>query len=462
MGSVVPKWRCCGRRSTRLWASGRSAWRAQKLGNFVFFRVVSKNMESFSNTAAFGRLIAQIRSSGALSLEAVTKSGGPSDRYQSQIEAGSDMTITAETIAKYSTAFRNVKTPEAASLPGFLDALSEAYSASQNDEDVKPLSKLAPVTADGFHLGNQLPRRTPIHAAALVRPERRYAQWFVSQHSNLHTVARATRIIAERHAAPTLVPRSITGLASDLRSATLRIGSWPAVSDIPQGRLDPLHGVTTFEQALHRADALGATGIDRTHLAWAILLANAEGQLWGKPPMERWLAVAAGGSTDSWDAQVKTINSGTAGVPVNLKHVLETAKHYLTTWSEQWFVNLQFASTPRPAQESVTAWKATPTEQAQAGLTWSLTSSPPRALPDETAAVDAGMWLFDDLAMPTLPAVLADMGQHCMVLDEGRGGERLTAPGASGPTYQWCPLSDRGTYGVASADGINWVAVQLG
>lgn len=418
-------------------------------------------MESFSNTAAFGGLIAQIRTSGGLSLDAVTKSGGPSDRYQSQIEAGSDMTITAETIAKYCAAFSNAKLQGAASLPGFLEALSEAYSASQNDEDVKPLPKRVPVTADGFHLGNQLPRRTPIHAAALVRADRRYAQWFASQHSDLHTVAGATRIIAERHAAPTLVPRSITRLASDLRSAPLRIGSWPAVSDIPQGRLDPLHGVSTFEQALHRADALGATGIDRTHLAWAILLANAEGQLWGTPPMERWLAVAAGGSTDSWAWQVKTLNDGTAGVPVNLDQVLRAAKHYLTTWSEQWFVNLRFASTPRPAQESGTDSKAAPTEQARADITWSLTSSTPRALPEENAAVDAGMWLFDDSAMPTLPAVLADMGQHCMVLAEGRDGERLTAPGASGPTFQWCPLSDRGAYGVVSADGVDWVAVQL-
>lgn len=51
----------------------------------------------FGNTAGFGSLMRTLRVKALLSFESMAKRGGPSDRYQKDIESGASMPITVET-----------------------------------------------------------------------------------------------------------------------------------------------------------------------------------------------------------------------------------------------------------------------------------------------------------------------------------------------------------------------------
>lgn len=410
-------------------------------------------METFTNRSEFAQLIKFLR--GGTSFDAVDKLGGPSNKYQSQIEAADPMPITAETINKYCRAFD----PDETGLASFVRALAEAFSTEENADPQKPVG--GNLTADGFYVGRRVAGAMAISAAGLIPPTASYARAYVDLAAGGYSVLRAAQIIAEKHNCVMLVPRSSRSLGPFLSGATRRIGSWSSMAHIPRACFDPLHGVYRFERALFRADALGAKGIDRTRLAWAILLANADGLQWGRSPMESWIAAESGKAAPRWARHLEAVSEGFEGTPVQIDEVLATARNYLLPWSEQWFVRLKIRrgqpDDTMPAVVTVT----TPDADAVTNLAWlrgaAISEVEPR---DLTHAAGGEIWPFDDHAMPALPDVIADMDFRVLTLTSVPGGQHLAAVGADGLTYQWCPAAYRGNYGVISSDGVKWEAIQ--
>ncbi len=415
------------------------------------------NMETFTNRREFAELIRFLR--GGTSFDAVDRQGGPSNKYQSQIEACEDaMPITRETVNKYCTAFD----PDETGLASFLRALAEAFSAEEAADPERPMVRpFKSLTADGFYVGRRVAGATAIPAGGLIPPAASYARAYVDRAAGDYSVLRAAQIIVQRHNCVLLVPRSSRSLGPFLSGAARRIGSWSSVAHIPRARFDPLHGVYRFERALFRADALGATGIDRTRLAWAILVANADGLQWGRSPMESWIAAESGIAAPRWARHLEAVSAGFEGAPVQIDEVLATARNYLLPWSEQWFVGLKFRrgepDDAAPAVVTVTA----PDADAVTNLAW-LRGAGMTAVEDRDLmhAADGEIWPFDDHAMPALPDVIADRGFKVLTLTSVPGGQQLAAVCADGPTYQWCPTAYPGNYGVITSDGVKWEAIQ--
>lgn len=417
-----------------------------------------QKVATFSNRSEFAGLIINLR--GTLARDTIAQQGGPSARHQHDIEAGKEMPITPATIAKYCTVFGQ----DNGAVASFLRAIAEAFSAEENPLPMPPTINKR-LTAEGFCVGIRVVGGDAVRAAALTPPDRTnafYARAYADLNSGDHSVLRAATTIAHRHHnSPILIPRSSHNLIDYLPLPQLRIGSWRAVAGVPQARFDPLYGIYEFEQALYRADALGAKGAHRTRLAWAILIANADAAQWGRTPMESWNACDTGTAKHSWVEHLHAISEGVGGATEHIEKILTTARQYLLPWSDQWSAGIGFRhAEPGDAPPIITVnVPEAPLEK----LAWGQSPAAPQA--DPIALLrnpeEGGTWPYDDDAMATLPDLIADMGYRALTLSSVPGGEQLTAIGVDGPTYQWVPTSYLGNYGVISTDGTNWIAVQL-
>lgn len=439
----------------------------------------------FGNTLGFGSLVRTLRVKAGLSFEATDKRGGPSDRYQKDIESGASMPITAETITKYIAAFTSTGIGVNAS---FLNAVAAVHRAAESEpQDIAGAPM--PSRSRGFLLGSRLDGGDDLCAAAVSYPGEGIALELAAQGAEYEFLEAAGRIAA-RHKELTLVPWRFA-LTQDLRSASywpsynvFRVGVADSLGDT-RIAIDPLTGISTLEDAYTRAAALGASGSDRAHLAWAILLANADAATSGRGPLLAWIVASATGNTlHPWEELLQKVaastwqtiigspksDGGAAGyaippteggarppstgrvlpeiadqiAPADFHGIMHTAKRYLTPWVEELLMAHQLRfKTVSADGNPVIAWQADTFDIAKAGPG----KHPARRL-----------WYYDDSILKALPTILDSQQVPNLVVQM----DKLSATGSGAPEYIWCPVGGSNRFAIVQRRGADtWIPVQL-
>lgn len=419
----------------------------------------------FPNSVEFGEFIAALR--GRVSRETVARHGGPSDTYQARIEGGDEMQISPDTIAKYSAAFSSMSFAEVT--PSFFTAAARAFSEWPGSSGSARLSSADPDPDWGFRVGNVVPESgtaspKELYAGRLARARGHLASALTELRGHGTTFLDVVAGVAAKHRAVTLIPWSVA--ANDRKwtgywwqeahgsqpsaAPYARVGAYP--DGLPRRVIDPIAGVSSLEQAHRRANALGASGEDRTFLAWAILLANADSACAvGESPIESWMRGYTGrgkGTGPFVDVEKRDVWGpivAVSGYAPPITVVRERSAKYLFDWVDQWVMshNLRFE---RPADSD-----------DRKLIDWCTDNSERPEIP--TDSDQALAWFYDDEgALRRLPDVLADQGMRSLVLTT----EGLSAPWVSGPTYLWYPITRMPSWAlVREDDGEDWYAVQM-
>lgn len=474
-----------------------------------------------NNTQAFGIMIRALRRKTLRSYEQFAALGAPSDRYQKSIESGAEMPLTDETLEKYAAAFEAVDSDVSASL---LFALAEStheekiYQRGEHQADLEkdPLY----VGSEGFRLGFQHEHSRVVNAGALKYPESGPAHTLAALSSRTSFVEVSSRIAA-RHTALTLVPWPVAQASRQLRGGEpwisyliYRVGLYTDMG-YPRATIDPLTGITTLERAYERAAAMGAEGADRSHLAWAVLLANADAAATGGTPLASWISAASDSATSiviaesgrrrvtvrqRWREQMSAMGASTWTTITGLEPAKEVKEHvnaFAITSTPSSATDLESAgeankakviddrtgsqpsSGEQPVMMSVEAIieRAAPyllpwaeewliahrlrfgvnQHEKSPHIDWQADSfDPAESGPGEHP--QPRMWFYDDTAIPALPNVLASQEIPNLVM----GNRQLTATGCYGPDYTWCPggVTDRFAVVMEAGTG-TWRAVRL-
>ncbi|OHV03536.1 hypothetical protein BKN37_14535 [Mycobacterium talmoniae] len=347
----------------------------------------------------------------------------------------------------------------------FLPAVSAAFRAAQTHPELGWTDHLYP--GSGFNLGREFPSEHALTAGKLSYPA-------ASADSLAHYLttavpaalfANAMTGVASRHKALTLVPWS----AADV----VDTNPWPSHKTYRVGlaedqgydrvTIDPLAGVTSLEAAYRRAAAFGATGIDRTYLAWAILLANADAASTSAEPMESWVSHA--GSVDlqtrceaqaRWRDLLSQIQIDTKLVPtVTVIDIITRANPFILPWAEEWLVahGLHFLTFDRTDEQGYPI-----PQRVDVGWGQRPEYMHAESIDDKGYYSGTRLWFYDAESMPALPAILRDQEVANLVLQT----TSLTATAAKSPEFTWCPVgaSDSHVLVQEVATG-RWRAVQL-
>lgn len=406
-----------------------------------------QNMVSFTNSPDFGEFITTIRSLTSVSRKSVEDMGGPSERQQQDVESGKNMPITDRTCDQYSNFLQQRETRSALITRTFFEAACSVFRGAQLTPELgwedAPLYPGA-----GFMLGDLAKPEAAITAGSLVFPAARdvCARSFADLAGGATAFTRVASRIATRHNAITVMPWPVA-LSNNFTSGapwpshyTYRIGI-PANNGFPRVLMDPLRGVFDLEKAHLRAAALGATGADRTSLAWAVLLANGAAARSGASPLQTWINVFSPDPSERsrW-TNLKTQIHADTGVTttVTFDDVISTAKRYLLPWVEEWLAasGLHFIASPGDAQ-----------------LTWALNTADYRSVEwdpdDNNKAPVPQLWFCDPTMIAAVSAVLNDRRTGNFVLDD----TALTATGSQHPKFVWCPLGSSGRHALLQQAG---------
>lgn len=406
-----------------------------------------QNMATFTNSPDFGEFITTIRSLTSVSRKSVEDMGGPSERQQQDVESGKNMPITDRTCDQYSNFLQQRETRSVPITRTFFEAACSVFRGAQVTPELgwddAPLHPGA-----GFMLGDLATPGAAITAGSLVFPAARdlCARTFADLAGGTTAFTHVASRIATRHTAITVMPWPVA-LANNFTSGapwpshhTYRIGI-PSNNGFPRVLMDPLRGVFDLENAHLRAAALGATGADRTCLAWAVLLANGAAARSGAIPLQAWINVFSPdpGERSRW-TNLKTQIHADTGVTttVTLDDVLSTAQRYLLPWVEEWLAasGLHFIPGPGDAQ-----------------LTWALNTADYRSVEwdpdDNNNAPGPQLWFCDPTMIDAVSAVLNDRRTGNLVLDD----TALTATGSQHPQFVWCPLGSSGRHALLQQAG---------
>lgn len=408
-----------------------------------------QTMATFTNSIELGEFVSQIRSLADASRKRVEECGGPSERTQQDIESGKEMSVTDRACDQYSNFLQHPHLAHnyPALTSAFLAAGFAVFRGKQQQAELgwddAPLHP-----GGGFMVGDLAKPGAAITLGELSAPdEARHplAHGFATRAGGPQIFTQSASRIANRHRAITLMPWPVA-VAHRFTSAqpwpshqTYRIGL-PANEGFPRILIDPLRDVSDLDKAYLRAAALGAEGADRTHLAWAVLLANAAAAQTSTTPLHAWISLFAPDSTPSegptavhdtgterarWVKLLTQIHNETAmTTTVTIEAVIESAAPYLLPWAEEWICSsgLRFN----------TFSGASGTE-----LNWGLASERDRTEWDpETEPPGPRLWFCDPMMTTTVPAILGERRTPAFVLTD----QALTAAGTRAAQYIWCPI----------------------
>lgn len=420
-----------------------------------------QSMEAFLNTSAFGALLTNIRLfCGNVSREDFARRGGPSERHQQNAESGKDMTITVGFLSQCGEAADQLTRNKYSFKAEFLPAVSAAYSAAEKHPGALEWDSEALHPGAGFNLGRDFPRKHVLTAGKLSYPalggaEPSLAHYFAQTVDEAMFVKTMMRV-ANRHKALTLVPWAVADAADIVDK-----NPWPSHMTCRVGlaegqgydrvTIDPLADVSSLEGAYRRAAKFGAKGADRAHLAWAILLANADAAATSEAPMTSWMSLFDRTSTaasDRWSELLKKLQTDTKLAPtISITDIRIRANQFILPWAEEWLV-----------ATGLHILTISGTEGPQVGWGLERQSKPSNdSVPDRHYA-GSRMWFYDEPSLPTLPAILRDQQVANLVLQS----TSLTAAESQAPEFIWCPVgAGDGHVVVQEAATGRWRAAQL-
>lgn len=420
-------------------------------------------MASFTNSPEFGNFIKQLRDLIAVPRNRIESMGGPSERQQQEVESGKPMTITDRTQDQYRNSLQTHYDGPGRShaLNGqFFEAACAAFRGAQLTPELgwEERSPLAPGT--GFTLGDLTNpgglKSVTVGSLAFPRDGDYIARSFADRAGGIRAFTRASSLIAARHKAITLMPWPVA-VANDFDSGepwashqTYCIGLH-SNTGFPRISMDPLRGVDDLEKAYLRAAALGASaGAVRTHLAWAILLANGVAAQSNTSPLQAWMNLFTRGfgsseaayllaneqeqrqdrvsEREKWELLKNRIHADTGlATTVTVSQVILEAQAFLLPWVEEWLASsgLGFSSF---------------TGAGGTEVTWALNTASYRRVewdcdPDGKAP-SPQLWFCDAALAPVVSALLTDRRTGNFVLDE----RALVASGSQHSAFVWCPV----------------------
>lgn len=412
-------------------------------------------MATFTNSSSFGEFINEIRDLTGSPRKRVEEMGGPSERQQADVEAGKDMPITDRTQNQYGT-FLQAQSERPHVDPGadvlhrqFFEAACAVFGGAQRVPELgwDELSPLYPGT--GFMVGDLTypGALKPMNVGRLVFPsaysDNRAAYLFADRQGGAGAFTQAASQIATRHKAITLMPWPVAVDNNFVNGApwpshhTYRVGL-NSNDGFPRVSLDPLRGVDDLEKAYLRAAALGASaGADRTHLAWAILLANSAAAQANTSPLTAWMNLFAPNQStrtgalaerDRWANLLDQIHTDTGlATTVKLSEVILRAQPFLLRWAEEWLAacGLGFNSF---------------TGTSSTEVTWVMDTASHRHTEwdseDNANVPGPQLWFCDDALTPAVSAILNDRRTGNFVLKD----TALIASGSQHPEFIWCPI----------------------
>lgn len=420
-------------------------------------------MATFLNTPAFGEFLTNIRLfCGNVSRDDFARQGGPSERHQQNAESGKDMTITVGFLSQCGEAADQITRGRYNFKAEFLPAVAAAYSAAEKHPGVLEWDSEVLYPGAGFNLGRDFPREHALTAGKLSYPsvvagaEPRSLAHYFAQTVDDAVFVKTLMSVASRHKALTLVPWSVADAADIVDKnpfpshMTCRVGLAEG-QGYDRVTIDPLADVSSLEGAYRRAAKFGAEGADRAHLAWAILLANADAAATSEAPMTSWMSLFDPTSTaasDRWSELLKKLQTETKLAPtISITDIRSRANRFILPWAEEWLV-----------ATGLHILTISGTEGPEVGWGLARQSKPSNdSVPDRDYA-GARMWFYDEPSLPTLPAILRDQRVANLVLQP----TSLSAAESQAPEFIWCPVgAGDGHVVVQEAATGRWYAAQL-
>lgn len=417
-------------------------------------------MASFTNSPEFGDFISQLRELTSAPRKRIEEMGGPSERQQQEVESGKPMPITDRTQDQYGNFLQQrYEQPGGNRLGGplnrrFLEAACAAFRGAEaaraalaSGQSTPELywEERAPVhPGSGFAVGDLTSPGVSkqLTVGSLVFPrgvneDDRGAQSFADRAGGLRAFTRVSSLIAARHKAITLMPWPVA-VANDFDSGepwashqTYCIGLH-SNTGFPRISMDPLRGVDDLEKAYLRAAALGASaGAVRTHVAWAILLANGVAAQSNTSPLQAWMDLFTPGFSerDKWELLKNRIHADTGlATTVTVSQVILEAQTFLLPWVEEWLASSGLGFSSFTGTEGGTE------------VSWALNTASHRRVewdcdPDGKAP-SPQLWFCDAALAPVVSAILTDRRTGNFVLDE----KALVASGSQHSAFVWCPV----------------------
>lgn len=200
---------------------------------------------AFPNSVEFGEFIVALRD--RIPRETIARHGGPSDTYQSRIEGGDEMQISADTIAKYSAALSALSFDDVT--PSFFTAAAQAFSQVPAGDGSAPLPSAEPDPDRGFRLGKLASETSPrkeLYAGRLVAARGKLASTLAGVRGPGVTFLDVAANIAAKHHAVTLIPWSTA--AGDKRWT----GYWWQVAHTTEPRYAPYARIGAYPDGVPR------------------------------------------------------------------------------------------------------------------------------------------------------------------------------------------------------------------
>lgn len=408
---------------------------------------------AFQNTPYFADLIRYLRENVVKQPRpAISTHGGPSVSLQNDIETGKAISITEETLGKYSDAF-DMLAPGNAFI-SFIDALGTGMLHIDSDRTVHTrrheiADALSTWNNDNeIYLGIDIKTGENVSAHALVYPTVAPAHLARALADRRGAAASIDPLLklALRQQALTLIPQSQQQITRVATEAAADPAQPRTVHTNPERNFDPLTGITSLQRARQRAQVLGADPDKSAATAWIILLANAIGAEHNNTPLLSWIHYRS--ATAPWVKHTSGFDEPLrAGLPA-VSLMLEEAETTLGPWARLYGDSLwdvQFTPEPRQA------------------VTWQVQEiARPTAPPPQPEDI----WIYDSTATnQRLGHVLHDTGIPNIMFADAQTPSIVHSGSGFTPkrVLHWCPLGpdDRFALVYHESGQPHWRALQL-
>ncbi|MBE5502453.1 Uncharacterised protein [Mycobacteroides abscessus subsp. massiliense] len=412
--------------------------------------------QSFRNTAQFGALIRHLREEVLhVTIEAIEKSRGPSASTQSRIENGADVPVSDATIGKYITAFG----PEAQMLRAVAVAHKHINDTGRKERQRKISREAARRDRGALYLGQFLDTGEPVVAGALVYPSKVVS---LSPHLAAHNVVGEVAIVGHlaRHKQ---FQKAVIALAARQPALVLvgdqeRKRGWPdglgelhagkevfgfgdVSGGLPSVAIDPLAGVFTLADAKRRTAPLGVRSEHSRLAAWVVLLSNVLAVIEDMAPILAFSLLKR--SPEKWRIALDSLQQSEleAGIP-EWGRAIAAAESYLMPWVDE-YVDANWNVEVGVKKGTVT-WNVTHTDASVGVNPWTR---------------DKELWVYDDKAYESFPAVVYRRGVPNVVIEQ----DRIAQSPFKGQTYYWCPIGSDDSVALVreQAEGGQWRPAQM-
>lgn len=403
---------------------------------------------AYPNTYWFGKFITSYRDAHGFTHDQINEAGGPSRGTQAPIDKGSGVTVTQDTIDKLIHAYTKLVPEDHLYNVTMLKAATTILRTPVPDP--ARLSHLRH-TADDWSNENQILLGIKVgsmeklqgHGVALIENYHHPFEYSADARSDF---ANYIATIAMRQPSMVLIPAT----HEEALGAGIGKRAWDDIK--PHGEqgsfgqrnkwphniaFDPISAITDLQEALKRAEALGAQGDEAFHLALVFIAANqAAAEKMVQTPIE-----ALDNLFDRKHHVADRLHNIYKHLDIDpdINEVKALARAVLSPWRNEYIMSRQLISLD-------------PT-----GTGLSFRTRPPNA--PFNASRSESLWHYDETRFPLLPQVLASQHTPSLVLTPTSA--RLYGHGPCDLLYDWVPASGSHRCLLRDHSTNRWVAADI-